>query len=245
MADKMSKLILPVKTGNTIAPKEFDVGGGGNTFVGTTAEWNALTAEQQNVYDCRVLTDDDLATKSVIDNLTSDSATDALSAKQGKVLAQLVAPVLSTLVAPTGGLASGDQFVYNGLLYKATAAIAAGGTITIDGNCELADSVIKQIEYIRSLPIYYGIGLSTVDNITGFSIPYDGLYTLTVRMPARLEANTVVRRNGVDYIQTTIKQPNNIDLFTPVITLLLKANDFLFVDQNVYESNLFYLKSTL
>lgn len=88
MADKMSKLILPVKTGNTIAPKEFDVGGGGNTFVGTTAEWNALTAEQQNVYDCRVLTDDDLATKSVIDNLTSDSATDALSAKQGKVLAQ-------------------------------------------------------------------------------------------------------------------------------------------------------------
>lgn len=57
----------------------------------------------------------------------------------------IIAPVLSTLVAPSGGLASGDQFVYNGLLYKATAAIAQGGTITIDGNCALANSITEQL----------------------------------------------------------------------------------------------------
>lgn len=92
MADKVSKFIFPVKSGNTIADKEFDVGGSGdtNTFVGTTAEWNALTTEQQNAYNCRVLTDDDLDTKNVIDNLNSDSSTDALSAKQGKVLKGLI-----------------------------------------------------------------------------------------------------------------------------------------------------------
>lgn len=63
---------------------------------------------------------------------------------------QMIAPVLSTLVAPTGGLASGDQFVCNGLLYKATAPIAGGGTITINGNCELADSVTEQIKLLST-----------------------------------------------------------------------------------------------
>lgn len=90
MADKVSKFIFPVKTGNTIADKEFDVGDGGTTFIGTLAEWNALTTEQQNAYNCRVLTDDELPTVDVIDNLNSDSATDALSAKQGKVLKGLI-----------------------------------------------------------------------------------------------------------------------------------------------------------
>lgn len=58
---------------------------------------------------------------------------------------QMIAPILSSLVAPSGGLESGDQFIYNGLLYKATAAIAQGGTITIGDNCTLADSVTEQI----------------------------------------------------------------------------------------------------
>ena len=59
---------------------------------------------------------------------------------------QMIAPILTSLVAPAGGLAIGDQFIYNGLLYKATAAIAQGGTITINGNCALADSVTGQIK---------------------------------------------------------------------------------------------------
>ena len=165
MADKMSKLILPIKSGDTIINKEFDVGGSGNTntFVGTTAEWEALTTEQQNAYDCRVLTDDDLDTKSVIDNLTSDSATDALSAKQGKVLKELVdstqqiiAPIQTTLVA-SKAYAVDEQFVYNGLLYKATAAIAQDGTITIGGNCALVDCVTQQIKGLSTFGLAYTV----------------------------------------------------------------------------------------
>lgn len=55
-----------------------------------------------------------------------------------------IATIQTTLVA-SKAYAVDEQFVYNGLLYKATAAIAQGGTITIGGNCTLADSVTEQI----------------------------------------------------------------------------------------------------
>lgn len=147
MADKMSKLILPVKSGNVIAPKEFDVGGSDtNTFVGTTAEWEALTEEQQNAYDCRVLTDDDLDTKSVIDNLTSDSATDALSAKQGKVLKGLVDATQGQVsnsgdaYDPTRPYAVGELCIYNNVLYRCTTACSAGSWAT-NQSCFTADTL--------------------------------------------------------------------------------------------------------
>lgn len=62
----------------------------------------------------------------------------------------LIAPILMSLVAPTDGLSAGEQFVYNGLLYKVTVAIASGGTIIIDGNCKLADNVTNQILLLTS-----------------------------------------------------------------------------------------------
>lgn len=58
---------------------------------------------------------------------------------------QMLAPIQTTLTA-SQAYAIGDQFVYNGLLYKATAAIAQGGTIVIDGNATLADCVTGQIK---------------------------------------------------------------------------------------------------
>jgi hypothetical protein len=59
----------------------------------------------------------------------------------------LIAYVQTSLTA-SRNYAVGEQFIYNGLLYKATATIAQGGTITIGGNCALADSVTKQINNI-------------------------------------------------------------------------------------------------
>lgn len=64
---------------------------------------------------------------------------------------QIFAPVLTSLVAPTGGLSTGDQFIYNGLLYKATVDISEGGTIVINGNAELADCVTEQIGTSNSI----------------------------------------------------------------------------------------------
>jgi hypothetical protein len=75
---------------------------------------------------------------------------------------QMIAPIQSNLTA-SKAYAVGEQFVYNGLLYKATAAIAQGGTITINGNCELADSVTEQL---KTTSYTGGQGLSSAFNIT-------------------------------------------------------------------------------
>lgn len=44
----------------------------------------------------------------------------------------------------------GDQFVYQGNVYKATASIASGATITINGNCALVDSLADQVTQINA-----------------------------------------------------------------------------------------------
>ena len=60
----------------------------------------------------------------------------------------LLAPIQSTLVA-SKAYVIGEQFVYQGLLYTVTTAIAQGGTITINGNCALSDDVTSQIKMIK------------------------------------------------------------------------------------------------
>lgn len=61
----------------------------------------------------------------------------------------LIAPVQNSLVA-SKAYAVGEQFIYNGNLYKATASIASGGTITINGNCALADSIADQVTELNN-----------------------------------------------------------------------------------------------
>jgi hypothetical protein len=57
---------------------------------------------------------------------------------------QMLAPIETTLTA-SRSYTIGEQFIYNGLLYKATTAIAQGGAITIDGNCTLANNITNQL----------------------------------------------------------------------------------------------------
>lgn len=47
--------------------------------------------------------------------------------------------------------AIGEQFIYNNILYRATAAIASGGTITIGGNATAADNITTQISNFATL----------------------------------------------------------------------------------------------
>lgn len=56
----------------------------------------------------------------------------------------IIAPVEASLTA-SRAYAIGEQFIYSGTLYTATAAITLGGTITIDGNCTASDTVTEQI----------------------------------------------------------------------------------------------------
>ena len=59
----------------------------------------------------------------------------------------MIAPIESDATADRD-YAIGEQFVYNGLLYKATDAITEGDTITPETNCDLSDDVTSQISYL-------------------------------------------------------------------------------------------------
>lgn len=89
---------------------------------------------------------------------------------------QMIAPIQSNLTASKAYEAD-EQFIYNGLLYKVTAAIIQqGGTITIGGNCELADSVTEQIreQHAYRLGSYVDLSSYTTAN-TAYRCPHDGL----------------------------------------------------------------------
>lgn len=160
MADKVSKFIFPVKSGTQITNKEFDLPSGGSVTVD-----DALSDTSKNPVQNKVVKQavdgksntghnhDDRYYTEAEENQIIDGLQTATTNAQ-----QMIAPILSSLVAPSGGLASGDQFIYQGLLYKATATIAQGGTITINGNCTLADNVTEQIgkintELLKMFPI--------------------------------------------------------------------------------------------
>lgn len=71
--------------------------------------------------------------------------TNLQTAVASKANESIIAPVEASLTA-SRAYAIGEQFILNGTLYTATAAITAGGTITINGNCTASDSVTEQIE---------------------------------------------------------------------------------------------------
>ena len=64
-------------------------------------------------------------------NENADKIDEALG---GKAANQSLAPIESSATA-SRNYSVGQQFVYNGLLYEATSAIASGGTITPGTNC--------------------------------------------------------------------------------------------------------------
>lgn len=68
------------------------------------------------------------------------------TAVSGKANESIIAPVETSLTA-SRAYAIGEQFIYTGVLYTATAAITAGGTITIGGNCTASNSVADQITW--------------------------------------------------------------------------------------------------
>lgn len=136
-------------------------------------------------------TDDKASLVNAINEVDGHADTAQASANSAQ---QMIAPILTSLVAPSGGLESGDQFIYQGLLYKVTAAIAQGGTITINGNCELADSVTEQLKDISDRVSANNFGIEV--NITSYNsstnmytFPSDGYLELR----ASTQNNTYIR----------------------------------------------------
>lgn len=75
----------------------------------------------------------------------------------------------------------GEEFIYNNVLYRATAAIAKNATITIGGNATTADSISSQISKINSECIGW---MTTAKDVTAYTFttsttwaaPYDGFF---------------------------------------------------------------------
>ena len=89
------------------------------------------------------------------------------TAVASKANESIIAPVEASLTA-SRAYAIGEQFIYSGTLYTATAAITAGGTIVINGNCTASDTVTEQIHRIFAIvtPITFTNGLGTY-NLNG------------------------------------------------------------------------------
>lgn len=105
---------------------------------------------------------DDLGTAAAKDstNTVEKNSTDLPEGgavySEDKKTRESIAPVEETATA-SQAYAAGEEFYYNGILYKATAAIAQGGTITPDTNCTTADKVSTEIKALKAL------GLSVVN----------------------------------------------------------------------------------
>lgn len=87
-------------------------------------------------------------TSSSIINLLTDANGCMMS--NGQSVEQAITRTESNIAPIETGVASksyavGDQFILNGLLYKATAAINSGGAIVPNGNCELSKSITEQM----------------------------------------------------------------------------------------------------
>lgn len=95
---------------------------------------------------------------------TSLSNGEALSARMGNALGQMFAPIESSSTA-SRAYAIGAQFIYNGILYKATAAISQGGNINPGGNCTAASSVTAQISDLISQLTYKRGDVITMTNL--------------------------------------------------------------------------------
>lgn len=71
--------------------------------------------------------------------------------------------------------AIGEQFIYNNILYRATAAIASGGTITIGGNATAADNITTQISNLENLYKKYASIKSQLSAVSGVTIQEVGV----------------------------------------------------------------------
>ena len=118
----------------------------------------------QTVYDeLDKLNDVNISAPTNGDVLTYDGSKWTNGQVGGGSAEQMIAPVEISTTA-SQAYAIGEQFILNGVLYTATAAITAGGTITINGNCTASDTVTEQIANA-------GIGLK---NITEYKINIAG-----------------------------------------------------------------------
>lgn len=163
----------------------------------------------------------DLTTASSITNndyLAMDNANN-LAAKKTSAMplrnVNAIANIQNNLVA-NKAYAIGEQFVYQGNVYQATAAIASGATITINGNCALADSLADQITDLNQAlsnlnTIDYDDVTLTVNVSNNIFLPYNQYMVIAVvPLTVGLELSTIGVSAGGTWLKTNKSQNTQV-----------------------------------
>ena len=135
-------------------------------------------------------------------NENADKIDEALGSKAAN---QSLAPIESTSTA-TRNYSIGQQFVYNGLLYEATAAIASGGTITPGTNCART-TVAEELSALNdSLNKYVAITKSgTTGNAYGeLSFTFENRGVVPIVIANSTINNVIVTINTVSTSSCTV-----------------------------------------
>lgn len=123
-------------------------------------------------------------TSDIANNLTTTAAGKVLDARQGKALNDVLVPKANQTVIATRqtnltasrAYKVGEQFIYNNVLYKATAAISSGGTINIGsgGNATTADNITTQISNFENQKMDSYVSITKGIYPNGYIAPSDG-----------------------------------------------------------------------
>ena len=90
---------------------------------------------------------------------------------------EMIAPIEAGPTA-SKAYAVGKQLIYNGLLYKVTAAIAQGDTLTVGTNIELSDDVVTQLETLTKNVPKYGTSSSSASTTSKTATTTNGDFNL-------------------------------------------------------------------
>lgn len=217
----LSSLLTTAKTSLVAAINEVVGSIGTLSSLTTTAKTSIVAAINEIVGNIGALTSLTTTAKTsavaAINEVKTDTETNATAIT---ATSQMIAPIETTLTASLA-YAIGDQFIYNGLLYKATAAITQGGTITIDGNCSLADSVVKQINTMNSDTGWVRTNPTSATDLTQYR-KFGNVVTVFVR----LDQNNVANNTLIATLPSEVKPSFALDVAN------YSNNDFVHIDED-------------
>jgi len=163
----------------------------------------------------------------IIDHLNKTAVAngEALSAHQGNVITTLLAPVEPTTTA-SRAYAIGEQFVLNGLLTEATAAISQGNTIVVGtgGNAKLAADVTSQLATIKSSLMNLSNSLTpenvsfTLAGTTATLHLYSGKKSGKECVVSFVWSNNASSSAGVDYTMGTLNKAPVAEAYASLIS---------------------------
>lgn len=114
---------------------------------------------------------------------------------------KMIAPVIDTLIA-TRVWSVGEEFIYAGILYKVTTAIAIGDQIVLGsgGNADTAETITKQIEVITDLTNSIEELENTINDLKTYTNDLRALdiySSVSITASSAMSANRSIYYNGL------------------------------------------------